>query len=607
MSVEHGLNRELCILTAARDESGRKDKHNLAFTIYHFPFFLLFMSFFSSISFFYQLFGLSLHQNLSYNTMKRFTFPLFLILFTLAGCRSHYALQSVEPHRIEVTRALDARPVASAVDFVAPYRVGVDSLRAPRVGESAMYMSAHRPESLLSNWVADALVSAARRQGFVPDFGLCNIGGLRAAMPEGVVRRGDIINISPFQNYLTVLTLRGRDVQQLMCDIAAVNGEGLSSAVRLLITRSGELRSASIGGEPIDTTRNYIIATLDYLAEGNDKIFSLKRHIGRENTTIAVSDVLMQELEALDAEGKKATAAIEGRVSMNDEGTLYTSLERSKEVGGKETAIEVMASSGTKYRELLVVHTNDTHSCIDPLSPYLADTANADKGGYLRRAALLRDLRQKEPALLLFDSGDFSQGSPFYNLYRGGVEVGLMNLMGYDAATIGNHEFDFGLENMARIFRMAKFPILCCNYDFRGTPVEGTVKPYTVIKRGGLRIGVTGVSPQLESLVASHVCEGVNYIDPREALPPVVETLRKKEKCDLVICLSHLGWMASGTSDEELIPATEGIDLVLGGHSHTYFASPQILKAADGREVPVNQMGKNARYVGTLRLRLQKK
>ena len=137
----------------------------------------------------------------------------------------------------------------------------------------------------------------------------------------------------------------------------------------------------------------------------------------------------------------------------------------------------IMAQEGS----LFVVHTSDTHSCIEPISPNFSDTAQADKGGYLRRVVLLEQLRKEHPQdLLLFDCGDFSQGSVYYNLYKGEIEVKLMNLMKYDACTIGNHEFDFGLENLARLMKMAEFPFVCCNYDFTGTPCEGLVKPYII-------------------------------------------------------------------------------------------------------------------------------
>lgn len=536
---------------------------------------------------------------------------LFFALALLASCRSqHYVLQSVQPHRIEVTKVLDAAPVAEAEAFVAPYQSGVDSLRMPRIGESELYMSAGRPESLLSNWVADVLVATGERLGYQPDLGVCNIGGLRAAMPQGAVRRGDILNISPFENFFTILSMKGADVLALMEDIAAVYGEGISHSARLVITPDGKLKSATLGGQPIDPSRTYTIATLDYLADGNDKLYAFKRATERIVTKESVRETLMNYLHLLDQQGKRATASIEGRITIAEDGQAPGHVPQSsvgKEVGasGQEgQAIVLRTLAATQAKELLVVHTNDTHSCIEPLSPLLADTAQADKGGYLRRAALLRDLRREEPHLLLVDAGDFSQGSAYYNLFHGDVEVGLMNLMGYDAATIGNHEFDFGLENMARIFRLARFPIVCCNYDFSGTPVEGLVKPYTIVRRAGLRIGILGVAPQLDGLVAKHTCEGVGYSDPVAAVQPVADYLKNEAKCDLVVCLSHLGWNVAGVSDEELISQTRNIDLVIGGHSHTYFASPQLMENLDGQTIPDNQMGKNARYVGTLRLRL---
>ncbi|MBR0274503.1 MAG: 5'-nucleotidase C-terminal domain-containing protein [Bacteroidaceae bacterium] len=526
----------------------------------------------------------------------------------LSSCTRHYVLQSVEPHRIEVTKALDAQPLQAAADFIAPFTVGVDSLRRPPVGLSEQFMAADRPESLLSNWVADALVATGKGMGYEPDLGICNIGGLRAAMPQDTVRQGDVLAISPFNNYFTVLKMRGSDVQQLMQNIAAVYGEGVSSSVRIVGTRDGRLKSATVGGKPIKADSLYTVVTLDYLAEGNDKLYALKNAVERIDTKETVRQTLINHLQHLWQQGKKATARIEGRVVIAEEGEWPEKVKHasSKEVGGPEQTLPISTSRKNRNtKELLLVHTNDTHSCIEPLSPLLADTAQADKGGYLRRAALLRDLRQQDPDLLLVDAGDFSQGSAYYSLYHGDVEVGLMNLMGYDVATIGNHEFDFGLENMARIFREARFPIVCCNYDFTGTPVEGLVKPYVIIKRAGLKIGILGVSPQLEGLVAAHTCEGVRYTDPIAAAQPVADYLKNKAKCDLVICLSHLGWSIAGVSDEELIPATRNIDVVIGGHSHTYFASPQLMKNADGSDVPDNQMGKNARYVGTLRLRLQ--
>lgn len=269
-----------------------------------------------------------------------------------------------------------------------------------------------------------------------------------------------------------------------------------------------------------------------------------------------------------------------------------------------------------KHKQLLILHTNDTHSCIMPLSETLADTLVAGRGGFLRRIAMLKEERQKNPDLLYFDSGDFCQGSPYYTLFKGDVEIGLMNQMGIDASTIGNHEFDFGLDNMARLFRMANFPIVCSNYDFTGTVLEGLVKPYTIIMRNGVKIGVFALDPEMEGLVSAQNYGGVKYLDPAMCANKMVELLKKQKKCDLVICISHLGWddtpqeerarAGRAECDNSAIAKTRGIDLVLGGHSHTYFQELRYITDLDGRQVPVDQNGKHAVYVGRITVDLEK-
>ena len=263
-------------------------------------------------------------------------------------------------------------------------------------------------------------------------------------------------------------------------------------------------------------------------------------------------------------------------------------------------AVMVFAGAFAQGKRLVILHTNDTHSCIYPLNKHLADTLLAGRGGFIRRAVMVGEERKEHPNLLLLDSGDFSQGSPYYTLYKGDVEVGLMNLMRYDAATIGNHEFDFGVENMARLFKKADFPVVCANYDFTGTALEGIVKPYVVLKRDGLRIGVFGLSPELDGLVLAESCAGVKYNDPVKAANDEAKTLKEKEKCDIVICLSHLGWKLAGLDDTELMSQLRNVDIVLGGHSHTYFTDMEYVKDLDGREIPNDQNGKHGIYVGKI-------
>ena len=270
-------------------------------------------------------------------------------------------------------------------------------------------------------------------------------------------------------------------------------------------------------------------------------------------------------------------------------------------------AVQAKAGKEAKVvKQLVVLHTNDTHSCVMPINPNLADTATANRGGFLRRVAMISQERKANPDLLLFDSGDFSQGSPYYTLFKGDVEVGLMNEMKYDAATIGNHEFDFGIDNMVRLFKMAKFPIVCANYDFTGTELADIVKPYVILHRQGLKIGVFGICPELKGLVSTANYGCIKYEDPIQKANETAEILKKKEKCDVIICLSHLGWDIDGIDDTELIPATRYIDLVLGGHSHTYFKQLQYLNNLDGQPVGDDQNGKSAIYVGKMTLDIVK-
>lgn len=263
-------------------------------------------------------------------------------------------------------------------------------------------------------------------------------------------------------------------------------------------------------------------------------------------------------------------------------------------------------ASTTAYaqKQLTILHTSDTHSCILPLNENLADTLFAGRAGFIRRISMLEEERKKEPELLLFDSGDFSQGSSYYTLFKGDVEIGLMNRMHYDAGTIGNHEFDYGLDNMVHLFKKANFPIICSNYDFRGTALEGLVKPYIVLKRKGIKIGVFALDPQLEGLVATKNYGTIKYLNPVSVANDMVKLLRGKEKCDLVICISHLGWEEKGMGDQMVIANSRGIDIVLGGHSHTFFKELHYVKDLDGHEVPVDHEGKNAIYVGKLKLDL---
>ena len=255
--------------------------------------------------------------------------------------------------------------------------------------------------------------------------------------------------------------------------------------------------------------------------------------------------------------------------------------------------LAILLCCNVKAQECItILHTNDTHSCIEP-----EKNGNA---GVLNRALLIESIADSvgRENMLLLDCGDFSQGSLYYNCFKGSTEIELMNAMGYDAGTLGNHEFDFGLENLARLLRMAKFDVLCANYDFTGTVCEGLIKQYTIIERGGKKIGIFGISPDPKGLVAQENYEGITFISPIEAANRCVARLKAKG-CNAIVCLSHLGWKINNEyNDERLVAETAGIDIILGGHSHDYFEQPLTYKNSEGKDVVIQQMGKNGRYLG---------
>lgn len=254
-------------------------------------------------------------------------------------------------------------------------------------------------------------------------------------------------------------------------------------------------------------------------------------------------------------------------------------------------------------KKLIMLQTSDVHSRVEPVNQ--EGDRNYHEGGMVRRATFLKEFRKQNPDnVLLFDCGDISQGTPYYNMFQGEVEVKMMNGMKYDAMTIGNHEFDFGLSNMARLFKMADFPVVCSNYDFDDTVLKGIVKPYVVLKKAGLKIGVLGLGCPLEGMVQANKCEGVKFKDPVAVANEVAAVLKEKEGCDLVVCLSHLGVQYDA---DRLIPNVRNIDVVLGGHSHTFMKEPRTYLDKDGKNVSLMHSGARGVNVGRMDLTLEKK
>lgn len=243
-------------------------------------------------------------------------------------------------------------------------------------------------------------------------------------------------------------------------------------------------------------------------------------------------------------------------------------------------------------KHITILHTNDVHSHIEPFS--INDPQFANQGGVARRLTLINQVRSENPNTLLLDAGDIFQGTPYFNFYGGELEFKLMSMLKYDAATLGNHDFDNGIDGLYAQLPHADFQLLTANYDFSNTVMDGHTKPYTVFIKDGVRIGVFGLGIQLNGLVNKRMFKETKYLDPVEIATDISETLRTQEHCDLVICLSHLGYDYSNKeiiSDLILAKKTAGIDLIIGGHTHTFLDKPTIVQNKKEAFVLVNQVG----------------
>lgn len=256
---------------------------------------------------------------------------------------------------------------------------------------------------------------------------------------------------------------------------------------------------------------------------------------------------------------------------------------------------------------LTILHTNDQHSRIDPFPD--DGRKYGGMGGMARRATLIERIRQQEPNVLLLDSGDIWQGTPYFNFFEGELEYKLMTQMGYDAATLGNHDFDIGLEGLQKQLPLAGFPFLTANYDFSNTILNGRFQPYKVFEKQGIRVGVFGLGIELDGLVSKNMYGETVYLDPVEEAREIVQALRGKEKCHFVICLSHLGYSydTDKIDDRKLAAQVSGIDLILGGHTHTFMEKPEVLRHESGHETMINQVGWSGLFLGRIDVTFSRK
>ena len=257
------------------------------------------------------------------------------------------------------------------------------------------------------------------------------------------------------------------------------------------------------------------------------------------------------------------------------------------------SGVSLSSFSTVDTKKITILHTNDTHSHIDP---FPADhPKNPNMGGAARRAAIIESIRKEEKNVLLLDAGDIFQGTPYFNYYGGELEFKLMSMMQYDLATMGNHDFDNGIDGFYAQLPHAKFDFVSANYDFKNTVLNDIVKPYKIIIKDGIKIGIFGLGVQLDGLVDKKLYKETVYNNPIEVAQDMTRILKEEKKCDLVICLSHLGFKYKDEpekpSDIVLAQKTKNIDLIIGGHTHTFLDKPVIEKNSEGKEVLINQVG----------------
>lgn len=256
--------------------------------------------------------------------------------------------------------------------------------------------------------------------------------------------------------------------------------------------------------------------------------------------------------------------------------------------------------------KLVILHTNDTHSQIEPFGDQAGN--NKGKAGLARRATLIKEIRKQYPNVLLLDAGDFIQGTPYFNMFGGELEIKAMNQLGYDVVTLGNHEFDNGVEFLSKMLQGAKFDIVSANYDVSNTILKNQIKPYVIKNINGIKVGIIGLNVRPNGLISDKNFEGIRFLNPIEEVNHYAKILKEDEKVDLVIALSHLGYQSySQFSDKKVAAGSRNVDVIVGGHSHTYLPEPVKVNNLDGKPVLVTQSGSKGMNVGKLIFEIPKK
>ena len=439
------------------------------------------------------------------------------------------------------------------------------------VAISPQGLSVYPPESPLSNFIVDNLArDVAEITGKKVDVGIVNFGGIRCNLPAGNVLLDDVVSMLPFKNYGTWLSVKGTDLRAFIEQLAAEGPQCVSGA--RVVVKDGKLESVLIGGKPLDDNKYYGVATIDFLLDGGDNIRLARNARQMIITDWKLGDLILADIRELKAAGKPLEYGMDGRFVVEGADRL-----------SRRDPFKAEPYSGTvpsRKPRLVVIHCNDTHSHFDPF----LTGEGVLMGGIIERAAFVDSIRAAYPAskVLFLHAGDFNQGTSYYSELGGSLEPKMINAMKYDCITLGNHELDDGIESLAERLSVVDCPVVCANCEFPA-PLSSVVEPYTIIKRGGMKIGIIGLESDIATMVSATIADRVQQIDNVTAVMEWAPYLKHEEKCDMVILLSHIGY----SEDLALIPRVRDVDLVVGGHSHTFVDGLASAVDLDGKTVPV--------------------
>lgn len=499
----------------------------------------------------------------------------------------------MDGHRTSGALSPTAKKEAALIQSLAPAMKDY----AKVIGYSPEAMTKYAPESPLSNWYADVLmVEGAALTGERVDVAIGNFGGIRVDMPKGDVTVDDIRSMFPFKNYLTQVKMTGRQLWDLFAWMARTQWQVVGGVH--VEAEGQELRSVKVGGEPIEMDKVYNIMTINFLLTGGDGFYLAKDAVSHKVYDIDQFTAIMRYIDGLRAQNKPIQAGCDGRITVRgDKSSMAKPVK-----GASKRPLQVVPADMSKKARLTILHTNDTHSHLQKIS----SGTYAGTSGLVERAAFVDSVRRADGArnVLLLDAGDFCQGTTYFSVFKGKPELKGLDIMKYDAGTLGNHEWDNGVEALAGLLPQSKHPIVLCNYETANKKLKKLIKPYTIVKRGGMKIGITGILVDVSSSVDADVAAQIKYLDPVQQVNKVAAELRQKG-CDMVIVLSHCGFSAKVSEpvgDIQIAGGLRGVDMIIGGHTHTDLLQPVYLRAADGNDVLVTTDYCWGIYVGQLKL-----